>query len=133
MNNNNKALWVLIAILIGLGIGYVIWHEGGEPQPLAGWTSEPCEPPVGATIETKLNEITSIVLALPLPKLTVKAVYCGIKAQTLQLGTITMDWDKACAKVKRAHDWANAIDANSGDPLPAPDWVNCGVELDGIN
>jgi len=128
---SNKALLVLIAILVGLGIGYVIWNEGEEPQPLAGWTSEPCPPPAGATIETKLNEITAIVLALPLKDVTVDAVYCGIKAQQLQLVTITMPWADAAAKVKAAHDAANKKDGVTG--LPTPDWGTCRTELDGIH
>lgn len=130
---------LVIAILVGLGLGYAIWEKKlEEPDPVeyhmtARWTTNPCPPPAGVTCADKLQEIIETVLALPLAEQTPQALHCAARAWLVGNAPITIPLAQAVDKVKRAHDWAHGIDADSGATLTGPDWGKCGVELDGIH
>ena len=131
-----ELIFLIIGLLVGYGICvFVSDHDERFDEldkklallieadgPETAWPMTPCPPPDGATVQKKLNEITSIALNQT-PAIQLKAFYCAFKAQLLQMMPPTA-LPGAVASVKAAHAAAT---------LAVPDWDTCRVELDGIH
>ena len=77
---------ILIALLVGLGLGYFIWGGDPEPPPPAStrgeWPMVPCPPDETAEGQMAFevcDQITNLAMQVQPP--TVQSMGCAVKAQ----------------------------------------------------
>lgn len=114
---------ILFVIGIVVGMGCATKKTGGDDR--EAWPLTQCPPPPapdqGTTAKDKLDEVTSIAMALPQPEKTADSEYCAVKAQQVQM-LQPMD-----ENVASGHAEAANVAAKAGN------WGTCRNELDQIH
>lgn len=123
---NSKTIGaVLLGIAVGVGVGFLVWHDEGTgatpPVKRGEWPNVPC--PLGADPPTMAFQICDQItdLAMAVQPVTEDSQYCAVKAQAVKSAT-PLDEVGAAEHLNLAHEAAKVND-----------WVQCKRELDTID